>query len=733
MVGHENPLILHHNGNSLAAPFWVLALAHRSLASLKGWLYEHILILFLHMALAPFSSGREGVLVVWQLETGKKKFLPRIGSPLLYFTDSPDPTLSSISCADNHVHILKMPSMEILKSISGIKVGFRYPFKFLEHTTTPSGMFLLSCFELMVGHKNPSILHHNGNSLAVAFSVSALAHQCLASLQRSYFDRLAHQGLALVLLRQPHSLFVLLLLSRPPSDILDKNPHLIRNRPTSSEYTVGKVKPISTYNPSFVSQWVEKNVCEEFQWACKYGVTWLQGNHYENLTAQKMECLKHDNKVHFMDPVIQPLVDKIIKLFKEQRTIMCTSDVKLPEDGIGSLVCLKKKAMTAAAFSADGSILAVAAETVITLWDLTQRPCCCTQRNSKDYLVTVSGGSQPQLSVCSMSKLSVSWSYKLQVEGKDTSSPMIICNYVLCVCDIACAVDALMFAVLVVGKSCNNETTMLKGRDGVILLFNVADPLPVATWSVRKAKGGGLGFIQGNNQTKNIFKAGQELVVYVDGDHEFVVFDPQSSETHELSLTGQQNLATIEETGQLGYASVYGELPEFELKSKDDELWEATAPSRPSERPWESIFSGSSHDLPPLTKLCPCWKGGLLLLLLPFEMFLLSCFELMVGHKNPSILHHNGNSLAVAFSVSALAHQCLASLQRSYFDRLAHQGLALVLLRQPHSLFVLLLLSRPPSDILKKKVNTLCGQIKKFNLIKSRMVGGVVLREKVVL
>ncbi|KAM6552742.1 hypothetical protein CsatB_013504 [Cannabis sativa] len=109
-----------------------------------------------------------------------------------------------------------------------------------------------------------------------------------------------------------------------------------------------------------------------------------------------------------------------------------------------------------------------------------------------------------------------------------------------------------------------------------------------------------------------LFKAGQELVVYVDGDHEFVVFDPQSSETHELSLTGQQNLATIEETGQLGYASVYGELPEFELKSKDDELWEATAPSRPSERPWESIFSGSSHDLPPLTKLCSPFLESLL-------------------------------------------------------------------------------------------------------------------------
>lgn len=105
-------------------------------------------------------GGKEGVLVVWQLDTGKKKFLPRIGSPLLCFTDSPDPALSSvrkillywnselfcikvllsllkqnqlisliywnkviqISCADNLIHMLEMPSMDILKTISGIKV-----------------------------------------------------------------------------------------------------------------------------------------------------------------------------------------------------------------------------------------------------------------------------------------------------------------------------------------------------------------------------------------------------------------------------------------------------------------------------------------------------------------------------------------------------------------------------------------------------------------------------------
>ncbi|KAB2625890.1 WD repeat-containing protein 75-like [Pyrus ussuriensis x Pyrus communis] len=62
-----------------------------------------------------YSGGMEGVFVVWQLDTGKKKFLRRIVSPLLYLTDSPDPSLSSISCADNQIHILKMPYMEILE------------------------------------------------------------------------------------------------------------------------------------------------------------------------------------------------------------------------------------------------------------------------------------------------------------------------------------------------------------------------------------------------------------------------------------------------------------------------------------------------------------------------------------------------------------------------------------------------------------------------------------------
>ncbi|XP_062078686.1 uncharacterized protein LOC133783156 isoform X2 [Humulus lupulus] len=509
-----------------------------------------------------YSGGREGVLTVWQLETGKKKFLPRIGSPLLYFTDSPDPSLSSISCADNHIHILKMPSMEILKSISGIKLPVSHP----EINEGLYSKFAFDCSaglialraenycvqlyslledrevsEIQVCERN----HQPGDEVTMGVTQIALSKD--GSTMCTSDVKLPEDGIG-----------SLVCLKFWESDTLNKNfslstivyePH--RDAGISSvAFHPSRRMAVSTSNGGDFKIWVSH---DEIQ--------------------KNRETVKNSGW-------------------------MCHS--------VGSY---KKKPMTAAAFSADGSVLAVAAETVITLWDPEnnvlvavlgeiQTPITFLSFAGKsDYLVAVSQGSKPQLSVCNMSKLSVSWSYKLQVE------------------DLACALDLSMFAVLVLLKSStglgSNETA-LQGRDGVILLFSVTDPVPVATWSVRKAKGGGLAFIQGNQTSfqNNIFngKPSQELLVYVDGDHEFVVFDPRSSETQELSLTGQQNLATVEETGQLGYASLYGELPEFELKSNNELL----APSGPSERPWETIFSGSSHNLPPLTKLCSAFLESLM-------------------------------------------------------------------------------------------------------------------------
>ncbi|KAK9278903.1 hypothetical protein L1049_028484 [Liquidambar formosana] len=274
----------------------------------------------------------------------------------------------------------------------------------------------------------------------------------------------------------------------------------------------------------------------------------------------------------------------------------------------------KKKPMTAATFSADGSILVVAAENVITVWDPEKNVLVAVTGENfepitslsfvgkSEYLVSISKGSKPQLSVWSMSKLSVSWSYKLHTEA------------------LASTGDVSSFAVLALlpkpSKGMKSDDTTLQGRDGVILLFNVADPVPVATWSVRKAKGGGLAFLaflnvnpsssEENNASDG--KPSPVLLAYINGDHEYVIFDPFGKETHEVSVTRRASHVGHEETGKFGYASIYGELPEFAQKRSHA----SGVPFVPSERPWETIFTGSSHNLPPLTKLCSVFLESLL-------------------------------------------------------------------------------------------------------------------------
>ncbi|CAL0330343.1 unnamed protein product [Lupinus luteus] len=127
---------------------------------------------------------------------------------------------------------------------------------------------------------------------------------------------------------------------------------------------------------------------------------------------------------------------------------------------------------------------------------------------------------------------------------------------------------------------------------------------------VAKAKGGGLGFIKGDlsEQAAIDGKPRQALLAYINGDREFVLFDPYVKEGHELSMIRPDSLVALEETEQFGYTSIFGELPKFDIKSNKS----ISVLSAASERPWETIFRGESHMLPPLTKLCSEFLESLL-------------------------------------------------------------------------------------------------------------------------
>ncbi|TYI79188.1 hypothetical protein E1A91_D05G005000v1 [Gossypium mustelinum] len=508
-----------------------------------------------------YSGGKEGVLVVWQLDTGKKKFLPRIGSPLLYFIDSPDPTLSSISCADNQIHLLKMPSMGILKTISGIKAPCFYP----------------------------DIYEGLGNGIAFDQTAGIVAvrteNYCI-----QFYSLFDDRGVSEVQVCERNH--------QPGDDVTV----IVTSVALSIDGSL-----MSTSEVKLAEEGIGGLVCLKF---------WDAGSQNKEFSLSTIVYEPHRDagisavKFHPSgNMVVSSSFGGDFKVWKCNHDVIQNDQMRQNFSwtchSVGSY---KKKPMTAAAFSADGSVLAVAAETLITLWNPYKNVLLAVLGETltpivnlsfvgkSDNLVAASCGSNPQLSVWNMSKLSVSWSYKLHIEA------------------VASAVDLSSFAALVLLPESSKKTTF-KGMDGVILLFNATDPVPTVIWSVRKAKGGALCFVQVNPSSVEEIsidgKAPEVLLAYMNGDHEYVLFDPYCKDAREVSVSQKEGLAAHDhkgQAGQYGYASIYGELPEFDRK-RPEAPW---VPSFPSDRPWETIFSGSSHNLPPLTKLCSAFLESLL-------------------------------------------------------------------------------------------------------------------------
>lgn len=112
-------------------------------------------------------------------------------------------------------------------------------------------------------------------------------------------------------------------------------------------------------------------------------------------------------------------------------------------------------------------------------------------------------------------------------------------------------------------------------------------------------EGGSISFLEGYDKS-------QLRLAYVNGSREYVVFDPDSDEILERSAEG---LAGDEETGgnllgDFRYASLYGQLLDYDKKRMENVVSLATSPFVLSERQWETIFSGYTLNFPPLQKLC---------------------------------------------------------------------------------------------------------------------------------
>jgi NET1-associated nuclear protein 1 (U3 small nucleolar RNA-associated protein 17) len=67
------------------------------------------------------SGGQEAVLVIWQLQTGNKQFLPRLGSPIMSLSISSDQTMYGIGLKDNLIQLIRSSNLLVKCQIQGIQ------------------------------------------------------------------------------------------------------------------------------------------------------------------------------------------------------------------------------------------------------------------------------------------------------------------------------------------------------------------------------------------------------------------------------------------------------------------------------------------------------------------------------------------------------------------------------------------------------------------------------------
>ncbi|KAI9029365.1 WD40-repeat-containing domain protein [Hyaloraphidium curvatum] len=71
------------------------------------------------------SGGEEAVLIVWQLQTRQKSFLPRIGGEIRSIDISPDGETYAVGLADGSVKLLDSASLAIRQTVEGMRFGGR--------------------------------------------------------------------------------------------------------------------------------------------------------------------------------------------------------------------------------------------------------------------------------------------------------------------------------------------------------------------------------------------------------------------------------------------------------------------------------------------------------------------------------------------------------------------------------------------------------------------------------
>ncbi|GJS74036.1 hypothetical protein Tco_0706877 [Tanacetum coccineum] len=126
--------------------------------------------------------------------------------------------------------------------------------------------------------------------------------------------------------------------------------------------------------------------------------------------------------------------------------------------------------------------------------------------------------------------------------------------------NIACSGKDSLLAVLVVfpdSSKAELDGAAVHNGSGAILLFSAGYPVPIASWVVTKVKvaylafpkqsEGGIAFIKSSRSIDD--NPDTTLLAYVNGDHEYALFNPHGTEMHERTIRPTDRVSGLEGAG----------------------------------------------------------------------------------------------------------------------------------------------------------------------------------------
>ncbi|OAD67237.1 hypothetical protein PHYBLDRAFT_85784 [Phycomyces blakesleeanus NRRL 1555(-)] len=112
----------HQSGRITLQYCLVPGTEHKPLLSVLHWHHLPVKALrFMGDGTYLMSGGEEAVLVIWQLETDLKQFLPRLGGSITSINISPNHKYYSVGLADNSIRLINSISQNIEQAIQGLQ------------------------------------------------------------------------------------------------------------------------------------------------------------------------------------------------------------------------------------------------------------------------------------------------------------------------------------------------------------------------------------------------------------------------------------------------------------------------------------------------------------------------------------------------------------------------------------------------------------------------------------